>query len=367
MRAYVAALAALAVCHFVMLPLDGTTEPKAEELTFTPEFVISGIVFDSSMLALTEKNNVHIKDCLFLGNADRSKTEVAIRLVRCKNVFIEDCTFRQTHAGVYAVGGSNIAVTRCKAYNMNGGKDLAGVTLSRGQFVQFNGVSGGSVSYSLSVAERKKNFYEDHINLYRSGDIIVHHNTLLGHSESKSGCGIVLMDNFGTNQVACFNTLFMCGQVGIGVAGGNTSFVYKNTIVYPKAEDTLANVAIYAYNVRPEHELIANVMIRDNYINWFTFRKSKYVQNALYFPKKDGVTLVATSNQIISSLGEGETVDDYEKAYYVTELQEDVVHEVVPEVVVVEKVEPSLREYIQLLSEQVSRCGETLSKIKNHF
>jgi hypothetical protein len=227
-------------------------------------FTISGkSIIGSSVPLITLVNcyDVHITRNK-LGNS----TAVGIYLINCRNITVDYNLISNVSTGVYVEnsngGGINISHNEFK--NMQG-------PMPRGQFVQFNTVSGSrnSISYNKGENIFGRSNPEDGINLYRSNGtpsspIAIVGNWIRGGGPSKSGGGIMLGDNGGSYQVASNNILVNPGQYGMAIAGGDHIAIINNT-VYGRAQ-YFTNVGIYIWGQSGQH--CTNAVIRQNKVRF---------------------------------------------------------------------------------------------------
>src|SRR4029078_11830812 len=106
----------------------------------------------------------------------------------------------------------------------------------RGQFVQFDKVSGNGNSVSCNVGRNEpgRSNPEDGISLYQSygeagSPIVVRDKLLVGGGPSRSGAGIMLGDYGGSYQIAERNILVDPGQYGIAVSSGSHMSIIDNS------------------------------------------------------------------------------------------------------------------------------------------
>jgi hypothetical protein len=193
-------------------------------------------------ISLTNCYNVHITKNM-LGNS----TNVGIYLYNCYNITVDYNNITNVSTGVYVVNttGGGIAVNYNQFLNMVG-------PMPRGQFVQFNTVSGAgnSISYNKGENIAGQSNPEDAINLYKSNGtssspIQVIGNWIRGGGPSASGGGIMLGDTGGSYEVASNNILVDPGQYGIAIAGGDHMSVTNNSI-YGKAQ-SFTNIGLYIW------------------------------------------------------------------------------------------------------------------------
>ncbi|MBS1531987.1 MAG: right-handed parallel beta-helix repeat-containing protein [Bacteroidetes bacterium] len=191
-------------------------------------------------LSLTNCHDIHITNCWF-GNS----THVGVFLYKCANIRIDSCYVTKLAAGVYAVDSYAISVTDCEGKNMIG-------PFPRGEFVQFNNVSGPRCRINNNRFESifGESYPEDAINVYKchgtpNDPIQVIGNKIRGGGPSKSGGGIMLGDNGGSYITAQNNILVNPGQYGMAIAGGDHIRMVNNTIYSKQREFT--NVGFYIW------------------------------------------------------------------------------------------------------------------------
>lgn len=136
-------------------------------------------------------------------------------------------------------------------------------------FVQFDKVTGGSITDNTGENQLGQSWAEDLISLYQSNGtasapIVVSGNRLRNGGPSGSGSGIMLGDGGGSFQVATGNILVDPGQVGIGVASG-TNIVVADNLVYSSSHGW-SNVGIYVWN---QYGTPCNtISVTGNQVNW---------------------------------------------------------------------------------------------------
>jgi hypothetical protein len=220
-------------------PTNTYTVSPAITLTGKHDIVISWISAPS--ISLTSCYNITIKHCNIGPN-----TTVGIPLYQCTNISIDSCSISNVSTGVYAILCQTVSVTNCQAKNMMG-------PYPRGEFVQFNQVSGGG---NRIVNNRFENvlgqsYAQDAINIYQSNGlasdpIMISGNWIRGGGPSNTGSGIMLGDGGGSNIVAQDNILVDPGQCGMAIAGGTNVSIINNSI-YAK-QQTFTNVGLYYWN-----------------------------------------------------------------------------------------------------------------------
>jgi parallel beta-helix repeat protein len=207
-------------------------------------FIRGKSINGGSVPAITLRNcyNIHIT-----GNMLGNSTDAGIYLYNCYNITIDSNDISNVSTGVSVVNTikGNILIIWNEFKNMQG-------PMPRGQFVQFNTVSGPN---NLIDNNRCENIFgssypEDAINLYKSSGtasspIKVTNNWIRGGGPSASGGGIMLGDNGGSYQVASGNILVDPGQYGMAIAGGDHISMINNSI-YGRAQ-SFTNIGLYIW------------------------------------------------------------------------------------------------------------------------
>jgi len=221
------------------------TVSKPINLTGAHDLTISGKSIDGGAvpaITLTNCYNVHIT-----GNMLANSTDVGIYLYNCYNITIDSNDISNVASGVDVVNTTKggILVIWNEFRNMRG-------PFPRGQFIQFNTVSGPN---NLIDNNRGENIFgssypEDAINIYKSrgtaaSPIKVTNNWIRGGGPSASGGGIMLGDNGGSYQVASGNILVDPGQYGMAIAGGSHISITRNSI-YARMQ-SFTNIGIYIW------------------------------------------------------------------------------------------------------------------------
>jgi hypothetical protein len=216
---------------------------------------------DQNCLTINNCNNIVIQYSEF---GDSKK--IGINIFNCKNITINDCFFYYVGTGVYVQKSSGIKITNSKFLNMQG-------PFPRGQYVQFNQVSGAGNSISNNVGESvvHANNAEDLINIFQSNGtpgspIIVSHNEFNGSGDSHSGGGIALGDKGGSYIVAENNILVNPGQYGMAIAGGSHISMLNN-VVYGKQQD-FTNIGMFAWNQEGNGKTSDSIEISGNRVNY---------------------------------------------------------------------------------------------------
>lgn len=202
----------------------------AQVVTNQSNKVIENLKFEDFTgigIRITGGANIIIRNCFF----NRGGAE-AITIEGATNVTVENCLFNKVTTGVYAISSKTIKINNNEFINVRKRSD--GV---RGQFVQFNGVTGAGNQVNDNRGENflSESNPEDLVSMYRSSGtatspIEVKRNTFRGGGPSASGGGIVLGDNGGSYQIAEGNKLLDPGQYGMAIAGGNNCSILNNQI-----------------------------------------------------------------------------------------------------------------------------------------
>jgi hypothetical protein len=244
-----------------------TTTPPATTVTYQASaaitltgksnMLISGLAVPS--ITLNNCTNITIKNCK-IGPAG----VCGVTTYMCTGITIDSCLISNVTTGVYAIQSQTIVVSNCQGKNMQG-------PFPRGQFVQFNNVTG---SGNRIINNKFQNILgqsnpEDAINIYESsglpGDpITVSGNEIRGGGPSTSGSGIMLGDTGGSYELAQNNTLVDPGQVGMAIAGGTNMSVINNSI-YSK-QQSFTNVGLYYWN--QSGQASSNITMSGNQVNW---------------------------------------------------------------------------------------------------
>jgi parallel beta-helix repeat protein len=195
----------------------------------------------TTKITLTNCTNVVISNCK-VGNS----SGVGISISGCKNIRVKGCYLYNVSSGVYAVNSQTINVSGNFGLNMKG-------PLPRGQFVQFNNVTGAGNRINSNKFQNilGQSTPEDAISIYKSSGIStdpiqINSNQIRGGGPSTSGGGIMLGDGGGAYVIAEWNTLVDPGQYGMAVAGGTHMTMYQNN-VYSKKQ-SFSNVGLYYWN-----------------------------------------------------------------------------------------------------------------------
>ncbi|MBO9563520.1 MAG: right-handed parallel beta-helix repeat-containing protein [Niastella sp.] len=196
---------------------------------------------NGACLTLNNCHNITISNCI-LGGASAP----AIVLEGCTNIMIINCLFKDMNNGVYALNSQGIKVNYNQFQNVHHGN-------SRGQFVQFNNVSGAGNEVMYNVGENipGNSSPEDLINMYKSSGtvsspILIKGNKLRGGGPSGSGGGIMTGDDGGSYITVEDNILVDPGQYGIAIASGTHIKLLSNK-VYGR-QQSFTNIGLYVWN-----------------------------------------------------------------------------------------------------------------------
>lgn len=253
--------------------LPTTTPPAASKYLSLPvsnkidysgrsNVVIENLRFENvtgRAITLTNCTNVIIRNCFF-----NKATEEAISAENCTNVLAEKNLFNGVATAYYALGGSQHKVIGNQ--NVNSHVRTQG---GRGNLVQFNAVSGSTLSTNIiennvSVGFPGQNQFEDHISVFQSSGVTVRGNILVGGGSSDSGSGIMMGDYGGSNQLAENNTLLSTGSVGMGIAGGSGITIRNNKIFGQRT--AVSNNPLYLW--AQQGASCSNNTITGNRVNW---------------------------------------------------------------------------------------------------
>jgi hypothetical protein len=220
-------------------------------------------------ITLSNCYNVHIT-----ANSLGNSSNVGINLYNCYNITIDNNFINNVSCGVYVdhSTGGGIIVTGNQFLNMQGPGP-------RGQFVQFNTVSGtnNSITYNKCQNNLGQSNPQEGINLYKSNGtaaspIQVVGNWILGGGPASASGGIQLGDSGGSYEIASDNILVNPGQMGISISGGDHISAVNNT-VYGKNQ-YFTNVGVVVWGQAGAS--VTNATISGNKIN---FKSSSGAQN----------------------------------------------------------------------------------------
>jgi hypothetical protein len=230
---------------------------NAHDLTISYKSIVGSVV---PAITLNNCYNIHITH-----NKLYNSTDVGIHLYKCHDIRIDSNFFTNVSSGVYAEQTSQggIIVVHNQFLNMMG-------PYPRGQFVQFNNVSGPGCVISHNHCENifGESVPEDGISLYQSNGtpsspIRIMENWIRGGGPSLSGGGIMLGDNGGSYLVAARNILVNPGEYGMAIAGGDHNKIEGNRVY--AASNYFTNVGIYINSINgypATHAVIQNNKVK---------------------------------------------------------------------------------------------------------
>jgi len=245
---------------------------NAHDITITGKGITGGTV---PCIFLSNCYNIHIT-----GNKLYNSSDVGIHLYMCYNITVDNNYFAKVSSGVYAeqTTAGGIIVNSNQFFNMVG-------PFPRGQFVQFNNVSGAGNSISNNKGENilGQSYPEDGISLYQSkgtpsSPIIVNGNWIRGGGPSSSGGGIMLGDNGGSYETASYNILVNPGEYGMAIAGGDHNSILNNSIF--GSSQSFTNVGLYVNSINGYAE--TNSTVSGNSVLFFN--SSGYENNCWLAP-----------------------------------------------------------------------------------
>lgn len=227
--------------------------------------VIENVRFENTAsvsLYISSSSGITVKNCFFNKSASES-----IVVENSKNITIQNCLFNGATCGVYATTSQAVKVTNNQFVNMRMRADNS----SRGQFVQFNTVTGAGNEISENEGENfaGESNPEDMISLYKSSGtasspILVKNNKGRGGGPSLSGGGIVAGDYGGDYIRIENNHLVNPGNYGIAVAGGNYNVLNNNRVYSDFHSYNNAGVIIWAQG----GVSCSNITYTNNHVNW---------------------------------------------------------------------------------------------------
>ncbi|GAC1309753.1 MAG: hypothetical protein NVSMB24_25740 [Mucilaginibacter sp.] len=258
--------------NFHAKTLANFTASSPINLNGSHDITISGKSIDGGSVApisLINCYNVHIT-----ANSLGNSSDVGIYLYNCYNITIDNNFIANVSGGVYVdhSTGGGIIITANQLLNMKGPSP-------RGQFVQFNTVSGGnnSITYNKCQNILGQSSSQEGINLYKSNGsasspILVDNNWIEGGGPNSASGGIQLGDNGGSYEVASNNILVNPGQMGISISGGDHHSVINNTIY--ASSQSFTNVGLVVWG--QAGYAVTNSTVSGNKVN---FKSSTGAQN----------------------------------------------------------------------------------------
>lgn len=228
------------------------------------DVIIDGKRFENSpgvSIKITNCKSITIKNCFF----NRSVAE-AIVIENSIGVTVQYNLFAWNTAGVYAATSQGIKVLNNQFVNM---RQVAGP--KRGQFVQFNTVTGAGNEVSNNKGENfpGESDPEDMISMFRSSGtsaspIQIRNNWGRGGGPSASGGGIVLGDYGGSYIVADGNVLLNPGNYGMAISGGHYMTITNNKIF--SKQTLISNNPLFIW--AQAGAACSNNTIRNNRVTW---------------------------------------------------------------------------------------------------
>ncbi|NOY61680.1 MAG: hypothetical protein GXP10_00765 [Gammaproteobacteria bacterium] len=234
----------------------------------------SNIIIENSEIGPCKRNGIYIKQSSRItirGVYIHNTKDNAVVVTQSSNVDVTQSTINDVMTGVYAVESEAINVSNNSFLNMQG-------PYPRGQFVQFNNVTGPGlrINNNTGINELGSSFAEDAINLYKSSGtpadpMQINGNVIVGGGPSASGGGILVGDNGGSNTIMRNNILVNPGQYGMAVTGGRNHIV-ENNLIFGK-QQSFTNVGLYIWDQHNSN--CGNITIRGNQVNWTNKAGSK--------------------------------------------------------------------------------------------
>jgi len=222
----------------------------------------------AACIALLNCSNIHITRCKLMNSSSQG-----IYLYNCTNVLIDSCFFNNVSAGVFVHIGSNIKVLNNEFLQMRG-------PFPAGNFVQFNGVTGGGnqINYNkcedvLGAGTNPNPGAGDGLSLYQCNGIPTSPIQIIGNwirgggtnTGSMGMAGIVAGDGGNSSwQVIKNNILVNPGYAGIQVISGSNISVKYNQIYSAKFPWSGVGISSSNYTNTPA----SNDTIAYNTIYW---------------------------------------------------------------------------------------------------
>lgn len=231
----------------------------AHDITISGRSISGGT---APAISLTNCYNIHITKNKLMNSSD-----VGIHLYNCRNITIDYNYFTNVSTGIYAeqTKDGGIVADNNQFLNMKG-------PFPRGQFIQFNNISGpnNSISHNKGENVMGQSYPEDAISLYQSNGtaaspIRIDGNWIRGGGPSISGGGIMLGDKGGSFLVASNNILVNPGEYGMAISGGDHNSLLNNSI-YGSAQ-SFTNVGLYVNSIGGY--TVTNATVKGNQINFF--------------------------------------------------------------------------------------------------
>lgn len=242
---------------YFLLPVS-----NAKVITGQSNIVIENLRFDNAtsvMIKITNSSNITIRNCFF----NKGVSE-AINIYQGTNIRIENCLFNAVTTGVLASTSTGIKVINNQFVNVKG-------PMPRGQFVQFNTVTGAGNEISGNKGENFSGECDpaDLISLFKSSGtaaspILVKNNMFRGGGTLASGGGIVAGDYGGSYVTIDGNTLHTPGNYGLAIVGGSYNSITNNKVFSLQTPISNSSIHIWAQ----AGVVCSNNTIKGNRVYW---------------------------------------------------------------------------------------------------
>ncbi len=196
-------------------------------------FKASGALLTSGVSNRTLANLVFV-------NASLDTNTAAAYFFDCSNIRVRDCVFINCGTGARFVSCTNVHFINNYVFNTTGAPPFSNA-------VQFDQCDGGSAFRNMIRHVYADTTAEDAINLYKTSNVEVHRNVIIGGGPSNSGGGILLGDSQGSNNNAHHNLLVNPGQYGVAIQGGANNRMADN-VVYQAQSVPNGNVAFMIWD-----------------------------------------------------------------------------------------------------------------------
>lgn len=251
-----------AASKYFLLPVSNARTVSAQS-----NIVIENLRFENTLTAsliINNSSNIIVRNCFF----NKSSAE-AIAIEGSTNIRVENCLFNGVTTGVYAATSKTIKVINNQFVNMRMRADNS----TRGQFVQFNNVTGVGNEVSGNKGENfsGESNPEDMISMFggtsgtAASPILIKNNIGRGGGPSQSGGGIVAGDHSGSYINIDGNTLLNPGQYGIAIAGGSNNVITNNKIF--SKQFPWSNNPLFIW-MQAGSTVCANNTIKSNRVAW---------------------------------------------------------------------------------------------------
>jgi parallel beta-helix repeat protein len=194
----------------------------------------------------------------------------AIKAQSLSDITIQNNSIDSVRSGIYVSGSSNVKVLKNNLSHMQG--------TPRANFVQFNQVNGAGNRIMCNIGFQdaygttgSQDSTEDNISVYSSNGtptdpILVVGNKVKNGGPSRTGSGIMLGDNGGSNIIARDNVTVNTGNLGIAVSGGTNIQVLNNKLF--SVTLPITNNALAAWNYNVGKVICDNATVSGNQVNW---------------------------------------------------------------------------------------------------